>query len=316
MRIIFAGTPTTAVEPLEELNEVAEIVTVFTKPDAPCGRKQVLTSSPVRVRAEELKLDVVTPGNAAHSNIKSDILAQIQKLESAGRAPDLGVAVAYGEILSHEVLDALPLGWLNLHYSLLPKWRGAAPVQHAILNGETTTGVTVFRIAEQLDEGPILLQEQFKIEHEMTTGELLCALSTLGSKLLKKTLRLLETAHEDNNLQKIEDLYTQQPKLTELAYAAKLAKEDARIDWNRPATEVVRKINAFSPNPGAWFNLVQMNKENKSLPKVTRVVALKARVKPGETAHEVELLEVKPAGKTAMSATSWMRGLRGEWYLK
>ncbi|MDR1447602.1 MAG: methionyl-tRNA formyltransferase [Candidatus Ancillula sp.] len=322
MRIVFAGTPSTAVEPLEKLNEVADIVAVFTKPDAPFGRKRVLTPSPVCVRAKELGLNVITPSNTQSSDTKSDILAELRRLKDIGLAPDVAFVVAYGEILDQEVLDALPLGWLNLHYSLLPKWRGAAPVQRAILNGDTTTGITIFKITKELDEGPILLQKKYKIDEEITTGELLVALSSLGGDLLVASLKLLNKFYTGESSEKIEGLYTEQSSTEGVEYAAKLQKEDARIYWNAPVEEIVHKINAFSPNPGAWFELVEADQHDEKITKVTRVTALKARLKSNtdlstaQQSSEVELLEVKPAGRVAMSAKSWMHGLRGKWYIK
>ncbi|GHT82905.1 methionyl-tRNA formyltransferase [Actinomycetota bacterium] len=275
MRIIFAGTPQVAVPALEELHQQHEIVAVLTSPDAPTGRGKKLTPSAVKVRALELGLSVVH---------------EFSELADA----ELGVVVAYGKLFKEEQLALPEKGWVNLHFSLLPKYRGASPVQSAILSGDTSTGVTVFQLQKGMDDGPIVDSVDFDIAPNTTSDELFTQLSEFGAGALTKAVGQIES-----------DTAQFEPQDNSHAtYTQKFLKSDAKINWAKPAVEIAHKINAFSSNPGAWFELHQPNKPP------LRVVAIRATV---NESGELELLKVKPAGKNAMDYKSWINGLHGEY---
>jgi methionyl-tRNA formyltransferase len=307
MRIVFAGSPEAAVPALERLHKEFEIVTVFTRADTVQGRGRKLTPTPVKKRALELGLEVVDGGSVsqdapARPTATSVILNQLEVLRHRGEYPELGVVVAYGELLRPEVLEALDKGWINLHFSLLPRWRGATPVQHAVLHGDEVTGVSVFQITAGLDEGAVVRTRAFQVPEWSTAGELLEALSMLGSEELAEAVEAIESGAARFTPQA--DLTPADYGLPATPYASKLEKAQARIDWTLPPLEVVRHINAFSPNPGAWFELLKSPGTEDTDPQ--RITALKAKLSPQ---GEVELLTVKPAGKRTMPAADWLRGL-------
>jgi methionyl-tRNA formyltransferase len=235
IRLLFAGTPEVAVPALRALASDAEhfeIAAVLTRPDAPRGRGQRLESSPVKQAALELGLPVLE-GDPNEPAFLDELLAT---------GADAAAVVAYGKILKEAVLDALPMGWYNLHFSLLPQWRGAAPVQRAIWAGDTLTGATVFRITRGMDSGPILAQSTTEIGPHETAGDLLSRLADDGSRLLAATLQ----AMADGQIQPVE-----QP-LGAYEIAEKIRTQDAHIRFDVPAFAVDRQIRACTPNPGAW----------------------------------------------------------------
>lgn len=290
MRLVFLGTPADAVTPLRELVEAGhDIALVLTQPDRRRSRGGRDDPSPVKQAAAELGVRVVTPTRAR------DAIEDV----AASRA-QLGVAVAFGQLLSAAFLDALPHGFVNLHYSLLPRWRGAAPVERAILAGDLETGVCLMRIDEGLDTGGIYASVSTAIGSKETAGELHARLTELGTGLLLEHLpRVLE----------VEPV----PQHGEPTYAEKLTVEEFRIDGSRPAEALARVTRAGNPRPGAWMIV-----DGK------RVKVLRARAEPGDgrpgivrspgelvtAAGVLRLDEVQPEGKPHMTGQAWMAGLR------
>ena len=238
MRVLFWGTPEFAAPPLRALlGEGFDVVGVVTQPDRPRGRsRSALVASPIKQIAIEETLTVFQPEKPREQEFVDLIRAL---------APDISVVVAYGHILPKDVIDLPRLGTLNIHASLLPAWRGAAPIQASIRAGETETGVTIMRMVPKLDAGPILLQVPTPIVHDETYGELQNRLSELGALALIEALSLIDLGQMVEREQD-ESLATLAPKVQ---------REDARIDWTRPAVEVTRSIRAYDPKPGAWTTL-------------------------------------------------------------
>ena len=238
MKVLFWGTPEFAAPPLRALlGEGFEVVGVVTQPDRPQGRsRSTLVASPIKQIAIEESLPVLQPEQPRGP----EFLEQIRTLE-----PDISVVVAYGHILPRDVIDLPRLGTLNIHASLLPQWRGAAPIQAAIRSGQTETGVTIMRMVTRLDAGPILLQVPTPIVHDETYGELQLRLSELGALALIEALSLIDIGQ-----------IVEQPQDDGLATVApKIERNDARIDWSRSATEIACAVRAFDPKPGAFTTL-------------------------------------------------------------
>ena len=237
MKLIFAGTPAFSVAALDALHAAGhDIVGVYTQPDRPAGRGQKLTASPVAERALKLGLPCFKPESFKKQPEAIDTLREL--------APELMVVVAYGLILPQAVLDIPERGCLNIHASLLPRWRGAAPIQRAILAGDTETGTTIMQMDAGLDTGAMLLREPLPIGNK-TAGELHDALASQGARLIVEALAQLEAG-----------TLTATPQPAEgSTYAAKLSKEEARIDWSQSADEIVRRIRAYNPVPVAWSEL-------------------------------------------------------------
>lgn len=232
MKIIFAGSPEFAVEPLKRLLDIAEVVAVVTQPDRPVGRKKVLTLTPVKAFALSKGLPVCD---------FTKIREHIDELKAFGA--DLMITCAYGQILTQEVLDCFSKGVWNLHASLLPKYRGASPIQSAILAGETHTGITVMKTELSLDSGDILLVKRCEIG-DKTCGELSEELSTLASEAACEAVEYLK---KDNVQLLMQDE-------AHVSFCKKIQKEDCKIDFSKPAEEVLRAIKAFSPQPAAYCN--------------------------------------------------------------
>ncbi len=297
MKILFAGTPETAASVLRGLVASGhEVVAVLTREDAFVGRKKILTPSSVAQVAGELGLPV----------IKANVInAQVQQqLNETGA--ELGIIVAYGVILKKAILDLLSQGWFNLHYSLLPKYRGAAPVQRAIEFGESETGITLFKLDEGMDTGPILGSLPVVIEENETSGDLLKRLTSLGITLLN---------------QELPKLYSEGFSLTEqvgeASYANKPSREDAKIDFGKSAKEISNLVRAFNPEPMAWC----LYKDEPFRVLSARVVDVITGPNIGEINNVdgrivvtcgigtgLELLEVQPNSKRAMSSQDWYRG--------
>ena len=299
MRIVFGGTPDVAIPSLDALaGSRHELVAVVTRPDAPSGRGKKLTASPVAQRAAELGIEVLKPQRPRDE----EFVARLAEL-----APDCCPVVAYGALLPQRVLDIPQHGWVNVHFSLLPHWRGAAPVQHAILAGNKTTGATTFRIVLELDAGPVFATVTEPIRPDDTAGDLLHRLSVSGARLLVTTLDGIE----DGTLTP-----TPQPESDgQLSYASKISVDDARIDWKEPADVVDRLIRACFPAPGAWttfegerFKINSARISDAVLPPGVLDVT-KRSVRVGTGTQALALGEVQAQGKKPMAAADWARGV-------
>lgn len=298
MRLVFAGTPEVALPALNAL--VAsdhEVVAVITRPDAPSGRGRTLHPSPVAARAAELGLETLKPARAKDP-------ALVQRLTEL--APDCCPVVAYGALLPQQLLDIPPHGWVNLHFSLLPAWRGAAPVQHAVLAGDQETGACTFRIVKELDAGPVFDAITEPIGPTDTAGDLLGRLADRGAGLLVSTMDALAAGTA---------VATPQPEAGE-SYAAKLTVEDGQLDWQRTAVELDRQVRGCQPAPGAWttfrgdrfkINSATPVDEDGLAPGELRVT--KKAVVVGTGGGALDLGQVQAQGKKPMRAADWARGV-------
>lgn len=307
MRILFAGTPEPAAVTLQYLLEDSphEVVAVLTQPDAKRGRGRTLHPSAVAEVAEAAGVPV-----HKWSSLKASAEdAEEVRTTLRGYAAD-GVAavavVAYGQILPADVLDIFDHGWVNLHFSLLPRWRGAAPVQAAIAAGDEVTGATTFRIVPELDAGPVLGEVEEPVGPEDTADDLLTRLTLSGRGLLAETLTGLDTGQVTAVEQPAEGM----------TYAAKITPADARIDWTRPAAEIQRVARAHTPAPGAWTTLAGERYKLGLLALVDdydglaagEVVAGKSRVLVGTGDGTLRITRIQPPGKKMMAAADWARG--------
>ncbi|HKL65401.1 MAG TPA: methionyl-tRNA formyltransferase [Roseovarius sp.] len=293
MRVIFMGTPDFSVPVLDALVEAGhEVAAVYCQPPRPAGRGKKDRSSPVQARAEELGLPVRHPVSLKGAE---------EQAAFAALDADVAVVVAYGLILPQAVLDAPRAGCLNIHASLLPRWRGAAPIQRAIMAGDAETGVCIMQMEAGLDTGPVLLREAVTIGPEETAGDLHDRLSALGARLIVEALARLG------------DLVPEPQPEAGVTYAAKIDKAEARVDWHRPAEEVDRCIRGLSPFPGAWCMAGD-----------ERVKLLASRLAEGEGAPgevldgaatvacgsgAVRLLRLQRAGRAAQDAGEFLRGI-------
>ncbi|KQV69879.1 methionyl-tRNA formyltransferase [Nocardioides sp. Root122] len=302
MRLVFAGTPEVAVPALEAVAASRhELVGVVTRPDAPSGRGRKLVASPVAQRADELGVPVLKPEHPRDP----DFQAALSDLR-----PDACPVVAYGALLPQSALDLVPHGWINLHFSVLPAWRGAAPVQHALWAGDELTGATTFRIIKELDAGPVFGVMTERIRPTDTAGDLLARLAEGGAGLLVQTLDGIEDGTLEARVQPEDGV----------SFAPKILVDDARIDWTHPAVAVDRQVRACTPAPGAWSTF---EGERIKIGPVT-VVTDRAPIAPGVlevtknavlvgTATAPLLLgEVKANGRKQMPAADWARGVRLE----
>ncbi len=294
MRLVFAGTPEPALPSLEALLAGRhEVVAVVTRPDAPAGRGRALRPSPVRERAEAAGLPVLTPAHPRDADFQDALRAL---------GPDCCPVVAYGALVPPAVL-AIPVhGWVNLHFSLLPAWRGAAPVQHAVLAGDEVTGATTFRLEQGLDTGPVFGVTTEEIRPTDTSGDLLARLAVAGAGLLGHTLDAIEDGTVAAAPQPAEGV----------SLAPKITVDDARVDWTAPALRVDRVVRACTPAPGAWTTL--RGRRVKLGPVGLTDVELPPGVLQdglvGTATCAVRLGGVRPEGKPAMAAADWLRGLR------
>ncbi|MGA5082549.1 methionyl-tRNA formyltransferase [Streptomyces griseoincarnatus] len=301
MKLVFAGTPEVAVPALDALLASGrhEVAAVVTRPDAPAGRGRRLVASPVAERAEEAGIEVLKPVRPKDP----DFLERLREI-----APDCCPVVAYGALLPRVALDIPAHGWVNLHFSLLPAWRGAAPVQHAIMAGDEITGASTFLIEEGLDSGPVYGTVTEEIRPTDTSGDLLTRLAFAGAGLLAATMDGIE----DGTLKAV-------PQPAEgVSLAPKVNVEDARVDWGTPALRVDRVVRGCTPAPGAWttfrgerLKIVQA----RPVPERTdltpgQLSAAKNNVYAGTGSYAVELLWVQPQGKKPMSGAAWARGVR------
>ncbi len=301
MRLVFAGTPEPAVPALRRLAASDhDLAGVITRRDAPLGRKRVLTPSPVAAAAEELGLHAMRA-----DRLDADATERITALR-----PDLGVIVAYGGLVREPLLSAPRHGWINLHFSLLPRWRGAAPVQHALIAGDAETGASVFRLVAELDAGDVYAERAQPIPDEATAGDLLAALAEDGAELLLSVIDAIAAGTA-----------VARPQVGEPTYAGKLGDDDGAVRWTEPQTAVLGRIRGVTPEPGAHTTVDG-----------ARVKVLAAHAAPGDapalapgrmTLHRRDLLvgtatapvvlaTVQPAGKGPMRAADWWRGLRAD----
>lgn len=297
MRIVFMGTPDFAVPTLTEIvGRGHDVVAVYTRAPAPAGRRGLdLTPSPVHRVADQFGLPVLTP-----KSLRSDEAAETFCSHQA----DVAVVVAYGMILPPAILEAPRLGCLNLHGSLLPRWRGAAPIQRAIMSGDKETGVAVMQMEAGLDTGPVGLVERLPIGPDTTAGELHDRMMLVGADLMARALSALERGGL---------AFTPQPEAG-VTYASKIEKGETRIDWSRPAQEVHDHIRGLSPFPGAWFPLGTP----ETRVKVLRSTLAEGNGLPGEALDDrlaiacgsgaVRLQELQKAGKQPMAADTFLRG--------
>ena len=304
MRLLFAGTPAPAVPALQALLDSPrhEVVGVLTRPDAPSGRGRKLTRSPVGVLADEAGIPVFTPRRPK----EPEFLDALREL-----APDCAPVVAYGALIPRVALDVPAHGWVNLHFSLLPAWRGAAPVQAAILHGDDVTGATTFLLEEGLDTGPTYGVVTEPIGARDIAGALLERLARSGAQLLTATMDGIE----DGTLRAV-------PQPADgVSHAPKITVDDARLDWSANAVALDRLVRAVTPEPGAWCTFREARLgvgpvtpvrtgELDLKPGVLHVE--KKRVLAGTATVPVELGEVRPVGKRAMPAADWARGTRIE----
>lgn len=301
MRLVFAGTPEPAAVALDRLiASDHEVVAVLTRPDARRGRGRTLHPSPVKALALEHGIEVLTPESLTRDAAIRDQLVSL--------APDAIPVVAYGNLIPADMLDIPRHGWVNLHFSLLPQWRGAAPVQAAIANGDTITGATTFRINEGLDTGDVLATLETEIGQTETSGELLERLAYSGGDLLVETMDALAAGTA-----------TPTPQPEEGTYAHKIHPTDARVDWTQPGAVIDRTIRAHTPAPGAW---TMRGEERFKLGPVTptgggslapgSVQFGKNEVLVGTADGDARLGMIQPPGKKMMNAADWARGLAAE----
>lgn len=290
MRVIFMGTPDFSVPVLEALHEAHEIVAVYTQPPRPAGRGKKPRPSPVAARAEALGLEIRNPLNFRE---------EAEREAFAALEAHVAVVVAYGLLLPQAVLDAPRHGCFNLHASLLPRWRGAAPIQRALMAGDAETGVAVMKMELGLDTGPVALVEKTPISAEDTAATLHDRLASMGAPLMVKALAEIETL-------------TLTPQPEEGVYAPKIDKAEARIDWRKPAVEVDRLIRGLSPFPGAWF--MQEGERVKALHSELatgagapgQVLDDRLCIACGEGA--IRLTRLQRAGAAPMAASDFLRG--------
>lgn len=304
MRIIFAGTPEPAVVALEKLLASShEVVAVITRPDAKKGRGRSLHPSPVKALAQEHGIEVLTPTTLRPGTEDGDNLRQ----RLAELQPEAIPVVAYGNLISKDLLDVARHGWVNLHFSLLPAWRGAAPVQAAIAAGDDITGASTFRIEEGLDTGPVFGTVTEGITGTDTADDLLTRLAYSGADLLVATMDGLEAGTLEPQAQS-----------GEATYAPKISTAAARIDWAQPAFAIDRHIRAHTPGPGAWTLL---DDARLKVGPVRLTEGIGKHLQPGEAliskdavyigtaTQPVQLDRIQPPGKKMMNAADWARGL-------
>jgi methionyl-tRNA formyltransferase len=296
MRLVFAGTPAVAVPSLEVLAASGhEVAGVVTRLDAPLGRKRVLTPSPVAEAAASLGIDVIKA-----NRLDDAATAQVAALDA-----DLGVIVAYGGLVREPLLSTPRLGWINLHFSLLPRWRGAAPVQWSIIAGDTVSGATVFQLVPGLDAGPVFSTTTTSIAPHETAGDLLGRLAVSGAEQLADTVDGIGSGR----LSAVE-------QSAEVTLAPKLGLEDARLDFSRDLDTVYRRFRGVTPEPGAFFEIGGMRvKVLEAAPADDRPALAQGALDIsgrslliGTATAPLELVTVQPAGKKPMAAADWWRG--------
>ncbi|MDO5747353.1 MAG: methionyl-tRNA formyltransferase [Actinomycetaceae bacterium] len=298
MRCIFAGTPDIALDTFRALCDSShEVVGVLTRAPQRKGRGRTTVASPIEKEARSAGIDVATPSSLRND----DALEWIRQ-----RRPDVIVVVAYGLMVPAEALDIPTYGWLNLHFSLLPRWRGAAPVQHAMLAGDDIQGVSVFRIDEGMDTGPLYAVDPIRVAPDQTSDHVLWQLSRHGADIMIRVLDALESGSPRAHPQRSQGV----------TYAPKIDRSMGHINWNLPVERVDQRIRACTAKPGAWTELpngqivkigpIVMRDEDTLEPGQIRVG--KHEVDVGTATRDIALVEVKPQGKNWMTADAWARG--------
>ncbi len=291
-RIVFAGSPQVSVHYLTALiTSEFDVVSVITREDSPQGRKRVVAPTPVALAAVELGIPV----------IKANTLRDVEIPPA-----DLGIVVAYGGLVPERLLDAPTRGWVNVHFSVLPEYRGAAPVQRALWDGRADTGITIFRLVRELDAGPIYFSRSIPFDPHETASEALDRVAQNTTDDLVATARLV-----------VADALQPHDQEGEPSMAPKFSREDGRIDWTLPASTIATRVRAVTSEPGAFttlggepFGIVRAATDPGESVGVGRVVMSNDRVVTGTGDGNVELIDVKPAGKAVMAATDWWRGVR------
>lgn len=301
MRLVVAGSPAAAVPTLRRLAASDhEIAAVLTRPPTPQGRKRVLTPTPVAAAAEELGLPVIEA-----VRVDDGVTERIEQLDA-----DLGVIVAYGALLRRRALDAPTSGWINLHFSDLPRYRGAAPVQRAVMAGDTSTAATVFQLVEELDAGPVFASDRFDIDPDATAGEVLAAMAERGADTVLRVVDAIAAGTA-----------TAVEQVGEPTLAPKTTIEDGRITFDDTAASVHARVRGVTPEPGAFAHLGDTRVKLLRVARTGGAVDAVPHLAPGAlalsggrllvgTADEpLVVIEVQPAGKKAMDAAAWARGL-------
>lgn len=293
LNIIFMGTPDFAVPILKSVNNLNHnILEVYTQPPKKKNRGQKIKNSPIHDFSNKLNLPVRCPIAFDEEEIN-----HIKKL-----SPDLVIVVAYGKILPVKLLNLDKVLFINVHASLLPRWRGAAPIQRAIMNLDHETGVSIMKIVTELDAGPVLLQSKIKITKEINYKELSVQMSELGVKLILDTLKLIENKSAN---------FIEQNE-SEATYAKKIEKSETKISWNDDAEKIIAKINAFSPNPGCWFELngsrVKIIKAKKIISEGIPGTILDDNLTIACSKNAIQIIEIKKEGKQKMAAEEFLRG--------
>lgn len=306
LRVVFMGTPDFAVPSLKSLAarpDVATMLAVYTQPDRPAGRGQKLTKPPIKTVAEELGLPIFQPENINDPD---------EKRKLADQMADVVVVVAYAQFLGNAILNTPRLGCINVHSSLLPKYRGAAPIQFAIWKGEKESGVTTMRLVKKMDAGPILLQRSLSITAEMTARELHDELAKLGGALIVETLEQLRNG-------KAQEIAQDESKVT---YAGLIKKEDGLIKWENPGSEIINQIRAFDPWPGTYGRSTRGTLKILKAKFHSSLAGMPADLKPGEVFTGagslmircadgwIEPVTVQPEGRKPMQAQEYLNGIR------
>lgn len=299
MRLVFAGTPEAAVPALRALAAVHQIVAVVTRPDAPLGRRRVLTPSPVARAADELGLPVIRA-----AKLDDEATARITELR-----PELGVIVAYGGLVREPLLSAPDNGWINLHFSLLPAWRGAAPVQRALIAGDAELGASVFRLVPELDAGDVYEMRTVEVAPSATADEALAVLADDGAGLTADVVAAIA-----------EGSAVAAPQEGEPSFAPKLTIADGELDWNEPVARIHARFRGVTPEPGAFTVFGDLRVKVLACAPVDtgselepgQVEATKHELLFGTATSALAVTRVQPAGKGPMNATDWWRGFRAD----
>ena len=294
LKIIFMGTPNFAVPILKAIHESGhKVLEVYTQPANKSGRGQKLNHSDIYNCAEQLNLSVRTP----------DTFETIEEINHFKKLkPDLVVVVAYGKILPPKLLNIDKLLFINVHASLLPKWRGAAPIQRAIMNMDSETGISIMKIISQLDAGPVMLQEKIKISQEMSYVDLSKKMSKIGAKLILDSIKLIEN-------DKVNFVEQNEPDAT---YAKKIQKKESKINWNESAKTIIAKINALHPNPGCWFKLsdsrIKIIKAIEIINSGNVGTILDNKMTIACAKNAIQILELQKEGKKPMLVNEYLKG--------
>ena len=294
LKIVFMGTPEFSVPTLQALiKNKFNILSVYTQPPTKSNRGQKINASPIEEFSKKNKLNFRNP-----KNLNSDEEFKVFKELSA----DLAVVVAYGQIIPKNFLNTTKFGFINIHASLLPKWRGAAPIQRAIMNGDTKTGVSIMKIEERLDSGPVLSVKELDLDQNVTYGEIEKKLSVIGAGLLIESLKKIE----NEKVKFIDQVHS------EATYAEKINKTETKINWNLDANEVIRHIHGLSPNPGAWFEYenerFKVLRANKSSVIGTPGSVLDENLTIGCKSDSIQILEIQRQGKNKQAAKEFLLG--------